>query len=172
MKEKYLLTVKAQEAPGLLARVLIMLSRRRIELESISMSRTDLNAVALISCEIFIDGDQIKNLELQLAKIIEVIGVHAIAAKEVTAHKLAFFKISAAILDEQCEAFIQKYGAQLVRISKDAIIISKSGSEEIIKEMYNKLDSTHLIGFAQTGIVADTPLLEDEDEWRISWLAA
>lgn len=172
MKEKYLLTIKAEEAPGVLARVLTMLSRRRIEMESVSMSKTDLIGVILISGEIYIDANEGKNLQFQLAKIIEVIIVHIVPAQSVTMHKTAFFKLSADVLREEPENSIQKYGAQLVKVSKDAFIISKTGSEETIKELYNKLDGKHLIGFAQSGVIADTPLLECDDEWRISKLAA
>ena len=172
MKEKYLLNIKADEAPGLLSRVLIMLSRRRLEVETVTMSRTDISSVVLITIEIIIDGGAVQNLCLQLEKIIEVFSTEALPNHAAKVEKLAYYKLSNGILQSSQGVSIQKYGAHLVNLYPDSFVISKSGSPAIINELYRVLEGKFLLGFAQTGPLANSSFLESNDEWRISKLAA
>ncbi|MDB5116201.1 MAG: hypothetical protein JWQ79_1693 [Mucilaginibacter sp.] len=172
MKEKYLLSVLADSSPGLLSRVIIMLTRRRIEMDSVNMAKTDINSVVLITIEIAINTNEIKQLQLQIEKIIEVIKTDAVLCRSVVNQKLAFFKLSNNILELPQGAVIQKYGAQIINLYPDAFVISKAGSETVISELYNKLEGKYLLGFAQTGMLVDSSLLDGNDEWRISRLAA
>jgi len=172
MKEKHLLSVLAEDEPGLLGRLLVMLTRRRIEMDSLSMAKTDINSVVLITAELLIDAADAKNLQLQISKIIEVIKTSLVPTGAILAQKLAFFKLSKDIMDAPQGNVVQKYGAQIISLYQDAFVISKAGTDAVITELYNKLEGEHLLGFAQTGMVADSQLLEGNDEWRISQLAA
>jgi len=136
------------------------------------MARTDISCVVMISIELSIEPEAIQNLKLQLEKIIEVFSAEAIACTSAVLQKLALYKLSNAILKEPQAAFIQKYGADIVSLYPDCFVISKSGNSMIINELYRMLEGKFLLGFAQTGSIADTPFLESNDEWRISKLAA
>jgi len=172
MKEKYLLTIKADDSPGLMGRVMAMLTRRRLVVESITMAKTDINTVVLISLEIMIATDDVKLLQLQLEKIIEVFTTDARLCDALLIQKLAFYKLANAILQIPQGAAIHKYGAQIINCYPDSFVISKSGNEQVINELYGKLEGKYLLGFTQTGSIAETMLLENNDEWRIIGLAA
>lgn len=172
MKEKYLLTIKADYVPGLMGRILAILTRRRLVIESATMAKTDVNTVVFISIELIIAAGDITNLQLQLEKIIEVLTADVRLCDTILMQKLAFYKLSNTILQIPQGDAIHKYGAQIVNIYRDSFVISKSGNEKVINELYCKLEGKYLLGFAQTGSVGDTPLLESNDEWRIIGLAA
>jgi acetolactate synthase-1/3 small subunit len=172
MKEKHLLTIKADDAPGLMGRILVMLTRRRLVIESITMAKTDINSVVLISIELLIAAGDVRPLQLQIEKIIEVFITDARLCDVVLMQKLAFYKLSTAILQVPQGKAIHKYGAQIVNIYPGSFVISKSGNEQVINELYCKLEGKYLLGFAQSGTIGDIPLLESNDEWRIIGLAA
>ena len=172
MKEKYLLTIKADDVPGLIGRVLVMLTRRRLVIESVTMAKTDISTVVLISIELMIAARDINPLRLQLEKIVEVFTTDARLCDSIVMQKLAFYKLANAILQVPQGATIHTYGAQIINIYPDSFVISKSGNVQVINELYGKLEGKYLLGFAQTGSLGDTPLLESNDEWRIIGLAA
>ena len=172
MKEKYLLTIKADDAPGLMGRVLVMLTRRRLVIESVTMAKTDISTVVLISIELMIAAGDISPLQLRLEKNVEVFTTDARLCNSILMQKLAFYKLANTILQVPQGTAIHKYGAQIINIYPDSFVISKSGNAQVINELYSKLEGKYLLGFTQTGSVGDTPLLESNDEWRIIGLAA
>jgi hypothetical protein len=67
---------------------------------------------------------------------------------------------------------IGKWGAQIQNLQADTVLIGKSGSEALIRQLYNALEGPYLLGFSQTGLIADSNLIAGEQSSVIFRLAA
>jgi len=93
-------------------------------------------------------------------------------ADQVICQRSAYFRLHKEILASPQAMVISRHDAQIVNLYPDAILIGKSGSEAAIRALYNALEGPHLLGFSQTGLIADSSLIRHEDIERISKLAA
>jgi acetolactate synthase small subunit len=173
MKEQYLINLKAEDAPMVLNKVVGIFSRRRIKMTSLTMAPSDSRMIINICIEATLSSAEIEPLLPQIGKIIEVYSVAAIAKKRALNHRVALFKLSTEILNTAEKGLFQKYGAQVVNMNADTITVSKTGTEIMIRELYNKLDGRYLIDFAQSGFITDFFLGDQkDDDHRIIRLAA
>jgi acetolactate synthase small subunit len=166
MKEKYILTILAEKKMGLLSQITGLLNRKMLEIESITAAKTDAHSEVIISIELFISEKALHPLLMKLENIIEVFKAEAVKVDDVICQRVAFFKLSKDILNTPHSSTIQKYGAQIINLYPDAILISKSGNEKDINALFQQLDGPHLLGFMQSGLLADTALI-NADEARV-----
>ena len=164
MKSKYLLTIKAEDRPGLLHLITGALNRKLIPIISLTAAQTDIHDIMLITTEIEVSEKALQPLLRKLENVIEVFAVEAIHADVVICQRTAYFKLDKAVLDTPVKHAIQKHCAMIVNIYPDALLVSKCGSEEAIRTLYNELEGPHLLGFSQTGLIADSALIGHEGE--------
>jgi acetolactate synthase small subunit len=172
MNEKYVLTIKADDRPGLIHLVTGMINRRLIEIESLSAAKTDISSIVIITMELNISDKALTPLMLKLENIIEVYAVEAVKGRQAICQRSAYFKMAKAFLETPQAVALQKYGGAIVKLYPDAVLVSKCGCDADIRNLYNQLEGPHLLGYSQTGLIIDSKLIDSDDEWRISMLAA
>lgn len=170
--EYYLLTLKAEDRPGLLHLVTGVLNRKLVPVISLAAAPTDMHDIVLITMEIEISEKALGPLLLKLENIIEVFAVEAIPAENALCQRSAYFKLNREILNSPQAAAISKMHAQVISFDAAQITVSKSGSDAAIRALYNALEGPHLLGFSQTGLIADSGLIAHDDNERIIRLAA
>jgi acetolactate synthase small subunit len=168
----YVLTIKADDRPGLLHLITGIINRRLIEIESLSAAKTDIQTIVLITIELNISEKALTQLVLKLQNIVEVFNVDAVKMTQAACLRAACFRMDKAFLKTPEKAALLKYSAAIVNIYNDSVLITKFGSEAAIRDLFNQLDGPHLMGFSQTGLIADSKLIIHEDIERISGLAA
>ena len=77
-KEHVVITVKADNRPGLLHLVPGLLERKLIRIESLSLAPTDIHEIVLITIEVFMHEADVTPLVRKLENIIEVFEVEAV----------------------------------------------------------------------------------------------
>ena len=170
--ENYILTIRAEDRPGLLHLVTGVLNKKCISIISLTAAPTDIHPIVLITLEIQSAEKTVLPLLSKLENIIEVYAVEAIKSDDVLAIRSAFFKIDKALLNTPDIALIQNFEAKIVNIYPDSFLVSKSGNDAAIRYLYNALEGPHLLGFSQTGLVADSKLIAPDELERISKPAA
>jgi acetolactate synthase small subunit len=171
-KEHYVLTIRAEDRPGLLHLVTGILNRKLVPVASLTAAPTDIHAIVLITMELQISEKALSPLILKLENIIEVFSVEAVPFDTALCQRSAYFKMDKAVLSSPQSSVIAKWNAQIVNLQHDTVLISKSGSEAVIRRLYNELEGPYLLGFSQTGLIADSKLIAHDDIERISRLAA
>jgi len=171
-QENYLLTIKAEDRPGLLHLVTGVLNRKLVPIISLTAAPTDIHDIVLITMEINISDKALEPLLYKLENIIEVFAVEAVNASKVICQRSAYFSMDKKVLTSPQAAAITRFDAQIVNLYPDGVLIGKSGSDAVIRALYNALEGSYLLGFSQTGLIADTKLIAHEDIERIIRLAA
>lgn len=172
MQEHYVLTIKAEDRPGLLHLVSGMIEKRLVKIISLSYAPTDIHQIVLITAEIITEESIAAQLALKLENIVEVFGVEVAQLGQVLRMRAAFFKLSKTLLESPAAIALSKYDATIVRFYPGALLLAKHGTEEAIQNLYNALDGPHLLGFSQTGLIADSRLMSEDQSSVINRLAA
>ena len=172
MKEKHVLTIKAEDRPGLLHLVSGIVERKLIKINSCSLAATDIHDIMLISIEVSADESELASLALKLENIIEVMSVEVKRYEETLCLRAAYFKMDRAFLDTPKMSVLNKYNAVFVNWYPNAFLAAKYGSDAAIWNLYNELDGPYLLGFSQTGLITDSKLIGEEQSSVIHRLAA
>lgn len=172
MKENYVLTIKAEDRPGLLHLITGIVNRKLIAIESLTAAKTGISGIVLITVELIVSEKALTPLVHKIENIIEVFAVEARLKAGVIALGAAYFKFSKEFISSPQAALLWKHGAQVINIYPDAILVSKCGRDAEIRALYNLVDGEHLIGFSQTGLIADSKLIGGDESSVINRLAA
>lgn len=170
--ERMILTIKADDRPGLLHLLTGVLNRKLIPITSLTAAPTDIHDIVLVTMEITITEKALQPLLYKLESIVEVFSVEAASAKKALCQRAAYFSLNKLLLVTPQAIAITKYDAQIVNLKADIVVVAKSGSEAIIRQLYNALEGPYLLGFSQTGLITDSTLIVHEDIERINGLAA
>lgn len=162
-KEHYVLTIKAEDRPGLLHLITGVLNRKLIPIISLTASPTDVHGIVLVTIEVELSNKALQPLIFKLENIIEVFEVEPLAADEGICRRSAYFLVDKAILTSTQSAVISKLEAQLVYMKDDTILLTRSGNDDSIQRLYNELSGSYLLGFSQTGIIVNSALIAHQD---------
>jgi acetolactate synthase small subunit len=172
MKENYVLTIKAEDRPGLLHLVTGMIEKRVVKIKSLSLAPTDIHDIVLITIELTIGESELATLALKLENIIEVFSVETRKYDQVVCLRVAYFKMSKSFLENPEAIALSKYDATIIKFYPEALLIAKYGTDATILKLYNDLEGPHLLGFSQTGLIADSLLIGEDESSVINRLAA
>ena len=167
-KETFVLTLKAEDRPGLLHLITGAIEKRLVRITSLSSASTDVHDMILITIEVEGEESILAQLALKLENIVEVYSVEVSRYNQAVCLRAAYFKIAKSFLETPRVSVLQKHSAVIVNWYADAFLVAKYGSDAAIRNLYNELDGPHLLGFSQTGLIADSKLMDSEEVRVIS----
>lgn len=172
MKEKYVLSIKAEDRPGLLHLITGMIEKRLVRINSLSLAPTDVHDIVLITVELMAGERELTTLALKLENIVEVFAVEARHYDRVLCLRVAYFKLKKEFLSTPRSSVLQKYGAVIVNLYPDTVLVAQYGSDAAIRRLYNELEGPCLVGFSQSGLITDSKLIGEGESSVINRLAA
>ncbi len=121
MKQEYTITIYAENQVGLLVRIAIIFSRRKINIESINSSPSEIESISRFTLVIHETEDVVKKVARQIEKQVEVLKVYYNTNDEIVWQEMALYKVSTEEVTEkvQVESLLREYGARAVVIRKD-----------------------------------------------------
>jgi acetolactate synthase small subunit len=172
MKEQFVLTIKAEDRPGLLHLVTGVIEKRLVKIISLSYAPTDIHGIILITVEVAGEESILAQLAFKLENIIEVFSVEVSRYNSHVCLRAAYFKIEKSFLESPKAIALSKYDTTIVKFYPEAVLLAKYGTDETILKLYNDLDGPHLLGFSQTGLITDSKLIGEDQSSVIKRLAA
>ncbi len=153
----YTLCIFTGNTIGLLNRITIIFTRRRINIESLTVSETERKGVSRFTIVIKHDSrEDVEKLVRQIRKIVEVMAVFGYLNDEIVFNEIALFKIStplgAKTLD--IETINKQYKSWVVYWGLDYVVIEKTGTEKEIFEFFEYLKQHEILEFVRSGRVA------------------
>jgi acetolactate synthase-1/3 small subunit len=159
--QQTIFAIYAEDKKGLIGQVLIYFNRKSYAINSLNVARTDISDLVLLTLEAIVPANDLRPLVERLKKIIEV---YAITTYN-TGHQLkktGFYRMNIAALNNQVLQWIGTYGAQVSSMGKDSFVISKTGSDQDLRQLYALLESPHLMGFCKSGLIMEESLVPFE----------
>ena len=131
-KQEYTITVYTENQIGLLNRIAIMFSRRKINVESLNTSPSEVEGIHRFTIVIHEIEEVVKKLVRQIEKQVEVLKAYYNNNGELIWQELALYKVSTDEIAEKVkvERLLREYGARAVVIRKDYTVFETTGHRE------------------------------------------
>lgn len=128
-KQELTITVYSENQIGLLVRVAAIFSRRKINIESMSVSPSEIESIARFTIVIHETEEVVKKLSRQIEKQVEVLKVYYNTNDEIVWQEMALYKVRTDEIAEKVkvERLLREYGARAVVIRKDYTVFEASG---------------------------------------------
>lgn len=153
---KLTITVFSQNTPGVLYRISNLLLRRKINIESLTVSEIEAKSRSRFTIVVKEDMELVKKIVKQLERIIEVYEVFVHTDEELTSKEVALIKVVAKnpIQYEQLEKVAAQFFASIIRTETDGVVIQKTGSEEDIDFLCSVLEPFGIKEIVRSGRIA------------------
>jgi len=158
LKKRYTISVLSEDRPGLLNRVTIIFTRRKINIESINVSSSEVPGVSRYTLVINSTRDQAEKVVNQIRKIIEVLGAFLYEEDEIYYQELALYKVPTKIFlhGNKIENIVRANNARVLVIEEDYIVIEKTGHKTETLKLFNLLNEYGVLEFVRSGRVSIT----------------
>ncbi len=158
MKKEYTITIHTENHIGLLNRIAIMFSRRKINIDSLNTSPSEVPGIHRFTIVITESEEVVSKLVRQIEKQVEVLKVRYNTNDEIVWQELALYKVSTDQIAEKIkvERLLREYGARAVVIRKDYTIFETSGHREETERLVKFFEPYGLIEFVRSARVAIT----------------
>jgi len=165
--ETYTISIYTENNLGLLNRISAILLKRHINIESLTVSDSEIEHVSRFIVVVNTSKEQIKKVIGQIEKQIEVIKAYYHTNSQSIYLQSALFKVKSSLLFDkrQIQNIIKKSNAQIITVSREFFVIEKSGRREEIEKLYNALLPYGIMQFVRSGRISVT-----KNEMKISEL--
>jgi acetolactate synthase-1/3 small subunit len=155
-KQEFTITVYTENQIGLLNRIAIIFSRRKINIESLNTSPSEIESVHRFTIVINETEEVVRKLCRQIEKQVEVLKAYYNTNEEIVWQELALYKVPTEVIAEKVkvERLLREYGARAVAIRTDYIVFETSGHREEIEGLIKALEPYGLIEFVRSARVA------------------
>lgn len=155
-KQEYTITVYTENQIGLLNRIAIIFSRRKINIESLNSSPSEVPSVHRFTIVLQETEEVVRKLVRQIEKQVEVLKAYYNTNEEIVWQELALYKVSTDEIAEKVkvERLLRQYGARAVAIRKDYTVFETTGHREETDALIKVLEPFGLIEFVRSARVA------------------
>lgn len=169
-KEIYTLVIFSENYMGILARIVGTITRRHINIESMTTSPSSIDGIHRYTIVVKLDPDGIRKLTAQIDKQVDVLKAFYYANDEVVYQEVALYKIPAKAFYEgdKSESLVRKHNARILSIESEYIVIEKTGHYEETEALLNDLRPIGIYEFVRSGRVVIVKPMERLNKYLAS----
>lgn len=158
MKQEYNIIAFSENHIGLLNRLTNVFTRRKVNIESLTVSASAISGISKFTIVIHSTKEQVSKIVQQIEKQIDVLKAYYHTNDEIIYQELALYKVSTDALTEgnQIESLVRKHNARILEITKDYTVIEKTGHNDETQAFFEELNQFEVMQFIRTGRVAIT----------------
>ncbi len=155
-KQWFTISVYAENNVGLLNRISGIFLKRHINIESLNVSKSEIEHVSKFTIVVNTTEDWTRKIVQQIEKQIEVIKAYYHDDDEIIYQESALFKIASNLLfdERQIQNIIKESNSQIVTVSRDFFVLAKTGRRHEIDEMHDALEPYGIMQFVRSGRLA------------------
>lgn len=156
MKKEFTITVYTENQIGLLNRIAIIFSRRKINIDSMNTSPSEIEGIHRFTILIDETEEVVRKVCRQIEKQVEVLKAYYNTEEEIVWQEMALYKVST---DEiaakvKVERLLRECGARAVAIRKDFTVFETTGHREETDKLVKVLEPYGLIEFVRSARIA------------------
>lgn len=156
MVEKFTLTVFSENRSGLLSRVVGIITRRHINIESLTVSKSSMEGIHRFTICLELEEKNVIKLVAQIEKQVEILKAFYYRNEEIVYQEIALYKVPIESLHhgETVERLIRKHNARFLAIEPRYAVIEKTGHEHETEALLEDLAQYGIYEFVRSGRVA------------------
>lgn len=150
------ISIFTENNPGVLHRITVIFTRRKINIESLTVSETETKGISRFTICSHGDDETIAKLVKQIARIVEVRNISVRPNDELIYKEIALFRVSTNGAEQRSkvEELSRRYGASMVNTTAELLVLEKTGSEEEVNSLYLLLEPYGIKEFVRSGRIA------------------
>ena len=155
-KQEYTITVYTENQIGLLNRITIIFSRRKINVHTLNTSPSEVPGIHRFNIVIDETEDVVKKLVRQIEKQVDVLKAYYNTNDEIIWQEMALYKMPTDAITEKVkvERLLHEFGARAIAIRKDYVVFEATGHREETDKLIKFLEPYGLIEFVRSARIA------------------
>jgi acetolactate synthase-1/3 small subunit len=157
-KQEFTISLFTEDHIGILSQITIILTRRQINIESITASESAVKSVHLLTIVVRTTEEMVRKIAKQFEKLIDVLKVFVHTSEEIIYQEIALFKVStkALLTGNVIDHLVRSHHAHFVEITSEYMVIEKTGHKNEIVQLLKVLEPYGVLQYARSGRVAIT----------------
>ncbi len=158
MKRKYTLLIYTENHIGLLNRISIIFTRRKINIESLTTSPSRHKGIHTFVIVVNTTRDIVEKIQKQIEKQIEVLKAFLYNENMILSQEVALYKVSTKAIakNNKIEELVRNSNGRILDIEPEYIVIEKTGNQQETQEFLEKLAPYDVHEFIRSGRVMIT----------------
>ncbi|WP_139920487.1 acetolactate synthase small subunit [Hymenobacter sp. DG01] len=155
-RREYNITAYTENQVGLLNRIAIIFSRRKINIESLNTSPSEVEGIHRFNIVVVETEEVVRKIARQIEKQVEVLKVYFNPNEDVIWQEMALYKVPTDVIAERAlvERLLREHGARAVVIRKDYTVFETTGHREETDKLLTVLQPYGLIEFVRSARIA------------------
>ncbi len=158
MKQEYIISAYSENHIGLLNRITIIFTRRKVNIESLTVSESAIAGISKFTIVVNEEKEKVINIVRQIEKQIDILKAFYNTNDEMIFQEIALYKVStqALVESDMIEKMVRKHNARIMEITKEYTVIEKTGHKEETQSLFNGLNQFGVLQFIRSGRIAIT----------------
>ncbi|MCB0428849.1 MAG: acetolactate synthase small subunit [Flavobacteriales bacterium] len=152
------ISVYTENFAGLLNKITIIFNRRKINIESLTVSESEVKGIHRFTIVVNSTRDAAERVVKQIEKVVEVFRAFVHEEHEVIHQEIALYKVPTKVMSNggDVERLIRDNHARILAVEPDFMVIEKTGHKDETQALYNALQPYGVLQFVRSGRVAVT----------------
>lgn len=157
-EKRFTVSIYTENNIGLLNRISAIFQRRKIGVESLSVSESEIEDVYKFTFVVTLTEERMAKVQGQIERQVEVIRAFYHTDEDTIFTESALFKIKSNLLFEepQIQNIIKESHARIVTVNKEFFVLEKSGLRSEIELVHRELKPFGIMQFTRSGRIAVT----------------
>ncbi len=155
-EQLYTVSIFTENTSGLMHRILTIFTRRKINIESLTVSETETHGISRFTITIFTTNEGIVQIVKQIEKQVEVLKAFFYDDSKIVYQELALYKMptGAFMGNDLVEKIVRDNYARILAIEEEFTVIEKTGHEAETQKLFEELKPHGILSFVRSGRVA------------------
>lgn len=156
MNTRQTVSVFTENSPGVLHRITVLFTRRKINIESLTVSETERKGISRFTIVVNIDHELMEKIAKQIARIVEVVNVSVNEDNDLIFKEIGFIRVHAedSARRKEIEEVSSRHGADIAYVDRHSLVIEQTGTEDQINSLFLLLEPYGVEEFIRSGRIA------------------
>lgn len=158
MKQDFTISLFSENHIGILSRITLILTRRQINIESLTASESAVAGVHMLTMVVRTTPEMVQKVARQIEKVVDVLKVFVHTSSEIICQEVALYKVTTRGLmsGSMTNDIVRKHHARILEVTPEYMVVEKSGTRAEIKELLSVLEPCGVLQFVSSGRIAVT----------------
>lgn len=156
--QEFTISIFSEDHIGITNQITIILTRRQINIESITASESAVKRVQILTLVVRTTSEMVQKVVKQIQKIVEVLKVFVHTSDEIIYQELALYKVRTKGLmsGNLIDRIVRDHNARILEVHPEFMVIERTGHKTQINDLLHILEPCGVLQFVRSGRVAIT----------------
>ena len=163
MKQEFTISLFTEDHIGILGQITIILTRRQINIDSITASESAVKGIQLLTIVVKTTNEMVQKVARQMEKLVDVMKVFVHTSDQIIYQEIALFKVTTKGLmsGNVIDNIVRAHHARILEVSPKYIVLEKTGHKNQITDLLEQLEPYGVLQFVRSGRVAITKQVKE-----------